>query len=278
MPSDQAATQAVYHRSLYHALWNWPETREPATGSHLRGVDMLGHFGAPGCDLILDSIVAYAPSAPVRLAEIGSGMGGVLRYLIPELAGQVPVALAVGCELVEEHCRLAMGMGAPAGGQPVLPVCTSAQRMGIRTGALDVAFASGAASHFRDMGAVLTEAHRVLRPAGLLTFTEEVSLFTAEPSAEFRRLHPPAVFASATWEQRRAQLGAAGFTGIVMRDLSEWAATLLHRRLLALRVQRRAVAAVYGEAEAQRIADTLAAARAEILAGRLRPAHVTAIA
>jgi cyclopropane fatty-acyl-phospholipid synthase-like methyltransferase len=213
----------------------------------------------------------------LRLAEFGSGLGGVLRYVRDALdARDIPVDLAVGCDLVVEHCRLAREIGLSR----CFPVGTSVSQVGIRSATLDVVFATGAVSHFADMAATLAEAHRILRPGGLLTFTEEVSLVgpAGEPSVEFRDLHPPDVFATATPHQRRTQLADAGFVEVAMRDLGEWAATLLRRRLLALRVQRAAVGQVYGVDETARIVATLAAARAEIVAGRLAPAHVVAFA
>jgi SAM-dependent methyltransferase len=189
--TGEIAAQADYHRSLYQALWDGAEVARAG----LQGLDMLGHFGAPGCDLIVSAIVDHAPAVPLRLAELGSGLGGVLRYVLPALGDRV--AFAAGCELVAEHCRLA---GRP-GGPPASMICTSVSQLGIRSSTLDVVFASGAASHFADMAATLVEARRVLRPGGLLTFTEEVSLLGAagEPSPAFRALHPPEVFATATW-------------------------------------------------------------------------------
>lgn len=278
MTADQVTAQAIYHRSLYQALWDWPAASESIAASGLQGLDLLGHFGAAGCDLVLEAITEHAQRGPLRLAELGSGLGGVLRTLLPRLSERVPVELAIGVELVEEHCRLARHIDQATGAQPWFPVCTSVEAAGLRDASFDVVFATGAASHFPDMATVLREAHRLLRPGGLLTFTEEVSLLgpAGEPSEGFRALHPPEVFATATWDQRRAQLEDAGFVDVAMRDLGAWAASLLRRRLLALRVNRRAVAGVYGEAETQRIADTLEAAREETAKGRLAPAHVTA--
>lgn len=283
MTVDQIAAQRGYHRSLYQALWDWPAAEEAIGRTRLRGMDLLGHFGAPGCDLILDVIAENAPDRPLRLAEFGSGIGGVLRYVLGALTRErgVRVDFAVGCELVAEHCRLARDIGLDTVDQPrCFPVRTSVAEVGIAPMALDVVFATGAVSHFADMAATIAEAHRILRPGGLLTFTEEVSLAgpAGEPSAEFRALHPPEVFALATIAERRAQLDEAGFVDVVVRDLSEWAATLLHRRLLALRVQRAVVAEIYGAEETARIADTLTVARTEISQGRLMPAHVTAVA
>jgi SAM-dependent methyltransferase len=283
---DQVAAQRGYHRSLYQALWDWPAVEPVIDRNRLRGMDLLGHFGAPGCDLVLDAIAEHAPDRPMRLAEFGSGLGGVLRYVLPALTGEknVPVEFAVGCELVAEHCRVARDIGAETpGGPPCFQVSTSVSEVSIRSCVLDVVFATGAVSHFADMAATLAQAHRILRPGGLLTFTEEVSLISSdgtagEPSAEFRALHPSDVFAMATVDERRAQLEAAGFVDVVVRDLRDWAADLLRRRLLALRVQRAAVAEIYGADETTRIAETLAAARAEITSGRIAPAHVVAFA
>ena len=276
--ADLAASQAAYHHALYRALWDWPAASTSIAASRLQGMDLLGHFGLAGCELILEAIADHAPPGPLRLAELGSGLGGGLRALLPRLRERVPVELAIGIELVEEHCQLARRIGKTAGEPPWFQVCASVEAAGLRDGCLDLVYATGSASHFADMAAVLREAHRLLRPGGLLTFTEEVSLLGAAgvPSEEFRELHPPAVFAAATWEERRGQLERAGFSAVVMRDLREWAANLLRRRLLALRVNRGEVAHVYGEAETERIAATLSVAREEIAAGRLAPAHVTA--
>jgi SAM-dependent methyltransferase len=279
--ADQIVVQAGYHRSLYEALWDWPQAVQAITSSGLQGMDLLGHFGAAGCDLVGEVIVERAPRHPLRLAELGSGIGGVLRHVLSTLDGRVPVELAVGCELVEAHCRLAgrIDRGAAAGPRP-RAVCTSVERVALASGGLDVVFASGAVSHFADMAAVLAQARRVLRPGGLLTFTEEVSLLGSggAPSSEFRAMHPAEVFFTATWQERRGQLDAAGFVDVDMRDLSEWAAALLRRRLLAMRVHRRAVADVYGETQTQQIVDTLSSAREEITSGRLAPAQVIATA
>lgn len=280
MAQDQVAAQRGYHHSLYQALWDRPAAEEVIARTRLRGTDLLGHFGAAGCDLIVDAIAARAQGRPVRLAEFGSGIGGVLRYVVPALTRErnIEVEFAVGCELVADHCRLAREIGTD--GTPCFQVGTSVAELGVRSGVFDVVFATGSVSHFADMAATLEQAHRILRPGGLFTCTEEVSLAgpAGEPSSEFRALHPADVFTTATIAERRAQLNTAGFTGVVVRDLSEWAAALLHRRLLALRVQRAVVAEIYGADEAQRISDTLAVARTEIVEGRLTPAQVIAVA
>src|SRR5205807_9642244 len=130
------AAQRGYHRSLYQALWDWPAAEQVIGRTRLRGMDLLGHFGAPGCDLILDAIAASLANPtdrPLRLAELGSGIGGVLRYVLGALTGErnVPVDFAVGCELVAEHCLLAKDIGRDAEGPRSFPVRTSVAQVGI---------------------------------------------------------------------------------------------------------------------------------------------------
>lgn len=278
MGLDQVAAQRGYHRSLYQALWDWQAASAAIERGQLRGMDLLGHFGTAGCDLVVAAIEQHRVGRPMRLVELGSGLGGVQRYVLSALAQRhVDVESAVGCELVVDHCVQAARI---PGGPAWSPVATSVAALGLGSRTVDVVFATGSASHFTDMAATVREAHRILRPGGLLTFTEEVSLAgpAGEPSDEFRTLHPPDVFGTATPDDRRAQLAAAGFHRVELRDLSEWAADLLRKRLLALRVRRAAVAEVYGAEQTATIVATLTAAREEIVHGRLMPAQVVAIA
>lgn len=269
--------QAAYHDELYHALWEGHPPREApgevrlSDGFSLRGLDQFGHFGSAGCDLLVESI-AGAVAGPVRVLEFGCGIGGALRHMVSALGARgVAVDLAAGLDAVHRHCAQMRALGP---GQPV--VCTSVDAVGLRATSFDVVFMSGSASHFAGMATALAEAARVLRPGGLLTFTEEVSLIAGSPSRRFRQLHPPTVFAAATPDERLAQLHAAGFTGVELRDLRDWALSTLRKRLLAMRLYRPALDSFYGTTETQRIVDTVTSAREEIDAGRIIPAHIVA--
>jgi SAM-dependent methyltransferase len=263
---------------MYRALW------DPAAGwrirvSQLKGLDQTGHFGSDGCDLIVSTIEECALPEPMRMIELGSGFGGALRYVVDRLGGSRRVGLAVGLELIQDHCRLAERLNRTFDAGGLLPmICTSVDAPGIVSAAFDVVFSTGAMSHFDTASAVIGEAYRMLRPGGVLTFTEEVSVMgeAGEPSSAFQSLHPSSVFGRTTKAQRLDQLMSAGFVDVTVAEIGAWAAAVLRRRLFALRVQRPAVERFYGEDEARRIVDTLAAVRQEIVEDRLRPIHVMA--
>lgn len=293
----QRHLQGDYHQRLFHALHDWERSWAGAldvAGDRSRaralGLDQLGHFGTQGCGLVADAIVAAGPTgAPVALAELGCGFGGALRDLLDRLSGsEVTVRTAVGLDLVADHVRLfatiqaqtatEAGPGAGAGPRAAHPVQADVRALPLRTSSLDVAVCTGSLSHFAQTDAVFTEAARVLRPGGLLVMTEEAGLLGpgGTPSETFRRLHPPGIFFLIGVEARVAQLRAAGFTDVVVRELADWACALLHDRLKVMRLFFGDLAVIYGRDEARTLLDTLTAARDEYRRGAIVPALVTA--
>ncbi|MEV5505178.1 class I SAM-dependent methyltransferase [Streptomyces orinoci] len=284
--AHQRRIQGDYHHGLFHALDDWDRSYadaldlagDPAQARAL-GLDQLGHFGPPGCDLVVAALTRLLPpGGPLTLAELGCGLGGALRHLTTGLRARGrTVATPVGIDIVAEHIRLCARIAA-ATGPPVRPLQADVHALPLRTGCLDAVVCTGSLPHFPDPGAVLAEAFRVLRPGGVLVMTEEVSLVRAgrTPSAGFRRFHPPGVFFLTGESERLRQLTEAGFLGIRIRDLTDWAAALLRDRLKVMEIFSGDVAAIFGQAEADLLRATLAAARREYEAGTIRPALVTA--
>ncbi|MCS0635784.1 class I SAM-dependent methyltransferase [Streptomyces sp. LP05-1] len=297
-PEDQPGAQYRYHRELFPALHDWERTERSIvafTGERgprgLLGLDQMGHFGPQGCDLVADAVVAWASGRdrgaggdgggdPVDLCELGSGFGGALRYTLDRLTDlAVRVRRAYGVELVAEHCAVSRRISRAQGRTGTLAeICASAAAVPLPDASLDVVVVTGSMPHFPEPGEVLREAGRLLRPGGLLVLTEEVSMTpdgrTASPS--FRATHPYGVFFTTPLTERERQLALAGFQDVARLDLTEWATALLAERLKVVRIFHGSVAGIYGTASADLIRDTLTAARAEYLAGRLLPALFTA--
>ncbi|MFF3763427.1 class I SAM-dependent methyltransferase [Streptomyces sp. NPDC001922] len=300
----QRDLQGDYHHRIFHALHDWERTWSGALdmageGARARslGFDQLGHFGAPGCALVVEELVRRlgrpdGTQPPPVLAEFGCGFGGALREVVRGLREHgVEVDRSVGFDLVWEHVRLfrtiqLSGAGGPTEGASTdgaavpeaRPVQADVRAVPVRDGALDAVVCTGSLPHFADVPAVFAEAARTLRPGGALVMTEEASLVAdgRTVSAEFRRRHPPEIFFLTEAGERVAQLASAGFTDIEVRDLGTWACRLLHDRLKAMRLFFGDVAAIYGEEETETLLGTLGAAREEYVSGALLPALVTA--
>ncbi|HEY0484909.1 MAG TPA: class I SAM-dependent methyltransferase [Mycobacteriales bacterium] len=283
---DTVGSQRRYHQRLFHALEDWDTARAVVFGwrvdespSGLAGTDQLGHFGPTGCDLVVDALADALPGGVGVLVELGSGLGGPLRYVCDRLRRRgTPVGTGLGVELVAEHCRASDAIARSLGVTDCRAVCASADDVPLGDGTVDAVMVTGSMPHFADPGRVLAEAARVLRPGGALVLTEEVSIRAPgrAVSAEFRALHPEGVFFVSTAEERRGQLAAAGLTDVRQTDLGAWAVELLGERLRVMKMFRGLPESLFGADEAAAIARTLAVARTEYAAGALLPMLVTA--
>ncbi|ONK14645.1 class I SAM-dependent methyltransferase [Streptomyces sp. MP131-18] len=274
--------QLAYHRRLFGGLFDWQAAERRITrftggtgAAGLMSLDQMGHFGPNGCDLVVERL-----AAPARLAEMGSGFGGALRYILDRLTERgTPVEQAYGVELVPEHCELSRTINESQGREDITIFCSSAESVPLPDASLDAVVITGSLPHFPRPDRVFQEAARLLRPGGALLCTEEVSLAPdgAGPAETFRELHPAGVFHTTPVTTRREQLRAAGLTRIELTDLAPWATDLLAARLKALRLFRGSAEAMLGTEEVDLVVRTLATAREEYAMGRLCPALVTAV-
>lgn len=286
LPAGQRGVQYHYHRQLFPALHDWERTERSIvefTGQEgpagLLGLDQMGHFGPQGCDVVAEAVIARSAVGSGDVCELGSGFGGALRYTVDRLsAGGWPVRRSYGVDLVPEHSAVSRTINHAQGRAAMTDICASATAVPLPDASLDVVLVTGSMPHFPASGEVVREAGRLLRPGGLFALTEEVSLTPGDhgPSDAFRVTHPREVFFTTPLDKRLRQLERAGFVDVVRRDLTKWAVALLTDRLKVVRIFRGSVAGIYGEDSADRIRDTLTAARAEFRAGRLLPALITA--
>jgi ubiquinone/menaquinone biosynthesis C-methylase UbiE len=276
--------QREYHKTIFGFLGHREvaerfvsEVAEENMFSTALGFDQMGHFGPPGASRVAERIAAHKQK-DLRILELGTGLGGVLRQVATKLvAAGCTLRLPIGIDVVADHLRLASKIGNVLNHASSY-VAGDVAHLPFASGSLDAVFAAGSASHFADMTATLREAHRVLAPSGVFTMLEEVSLLRSGRSVpqEFRDFHPEGVFFVTSPEERRRQLEAAGFLDIELTDLVEWAVPLLRDRLKALKMFRGTAVYLSGESEVEAVRRTLETTLSAYEAGILMPAFVTA--
>jgi SAM-dependent methyltransferase len=276
--------QATYHSALFAGLSQWDDVWKvaidlighPETALGL-GLDQLGLFGPRGVSLVIDQIVQAADGRLRHVVELGSGFGGALRQAGRELRARGFQPRLTGVELVGQHCELSRIIGRALDDVGLSVVQADARHLPMQAGSVDAIFASGSASHFDSMAAVLAESYRVLRPGGVVVMTEEVSLQPEDvpgPGDAFVMHHP--FVRPATPERRRSEFEAAGLTIGAWRSLTDWAAPLLRQRVQMLRLLSDCAAKMYGPDEYARIVDTLTSASVEYERGSVQPVLVVA--
>ena len=259
--------QESFHRQLFKQLTDWERTRAEILDlsgddslAGLLGLDQLGHFGTNGIDLALELLDATTLPANPIILDVGSGYGGVSRYVTQQLADVRPECCCIGIELVLSHCQLSRQIDATIAPHTPLPViCASAERIPLADRSCDAAICVGSMPHFRGPDSVLSEVQRVLRPGAAFVATEEVSL-VRDNNAEFtsfRRSHPKGVFHLTSIEERAEQLLKAGFCQPAINDITPWATDIITQRLKALKLFRGSVERILGSAPTRRIEATL---------------------
>jgi SAM-dependent methyltransferase len=263
MPTD-SRSQSEYHQRLYHRLLSADEV--PTT---VAGLDQMGHLGDAGCQRIADAVAAALPSGPLRILELGCGVGGALRAVTRLLGSRVRLAVGVDLlsRMVVAGCRWNRGerlLAADAGWLP------------FREGTFDVVFAAGSFSHMADPVSVLAEAADACADDGVIVVLDEVGTAGGIPPEGFCATHPDGVFVRRTPDERRADLTAAGLAPMHLVDLGDWAVRQLRLRVRAMRLYRPRLIEFYGEPETDAIVATVIEAADAVAAGHVRPTEIVA--
>jgi SAM-dependent methyltransferase len=238
----------------------------------------MGHFGAAGCQRIVNALAAGVESdAPWTLLELGAGFGGAARAVGDFLAAAGrEVATVIGIELVADMATVSQARRPTGHAAHFAPIVASVAAIPLADNSVDGVFASGSFSHFSDPGTALLEAARVGRPDAIVTFIDEVGIRKGDPGSAFLEHHPPTVFPPSRREDRIEQIHEAGLVDVDVADISAWAGSQLSTRARALRLYSEQLADFYGVDAATAISATIESARDEVLAGTVVPHQFTA--
>jgi acyl transferase domain-containing protein/acyl carrier protein/short-subunit dehydrogenase/ubiquinone/menaquinone biosynthesis C-methylase UbiE len=166
-----------------------------------------------------------------RAIEVGAGTGGTTGAILAGLDRGVVPGAYLYTDLswrFLEHGQTIFGVGRPWFATALYDVEQSVEANGQQAGTFDTVIAANVLHATADLGRVLTELRRLLRPDGLLVVTELIAaqdygtlVFGLTEgwwkSADASRIAHSPVIDAAGWERRLAQ---AGFTGTECVDLA----------------------------------------------------------
>lgn len=188
---DSAPMRALYADSGYFNVGYWDDG----------AADLVA-----ACDRLTDRMAGFAPADPELIVDVGCGVGaGSAR-----IARRFPDATVLAVNLSHGQLLRARRRGV------VAPAVMDAARLGVASGAADAVFAIESAQHFDTRAAFIAEAHRVLRPGGVIALAD---MLFADRELAGTWMLPPGnwVDSIAEYEQTLAQ---AGFTDIEVRDVT----------------------------------------------------------
>ena len=186
----------------------------PITPDTLAPID---HFHGKGVMATEELATVLQPKATDHLLDIGCGIGGPARWIAGKYGCRV-----TGVDLTAEFCEAARELNGLCGlADRVEILHGSALSLPVPGNSFDRAYSQAALMNISDKRGVFQEAHRVLRPGGLLALSP---LAGAGPAGEPRYPLPWAVTADisflATPDEIRGDLLAAGFEIVFVRDAS----------------------------------------------------------
>ena len=159
------------------------------------------------CDRLVDELASVVPADASLIVDAGCGVGAATR----RLAARFPEATMLAVNISHAQLCHARRRGVAH------PLVMDAARLAIASGKADAVIALESAQHFETRAEFLAEAHRVLRPGGILSLSDMLFTATAPGSAWML----PAANAIATLAQYEEALARAGFDRIEVRDATD---------------------------------------------------------
>jgi ubiquinone/menaquinone biosynthesis C-methylase UbiE len=204
-------------------------------------------------------------SAATHVLDVCSGMGGPARYLAHRLGCRV-----TGLDITESRHEAAVRLTELVGLDHLVDFrLGNALDMPFADATFDVVIGQEAFAHVPDKPRLIAECARVVRPGGVIAFTD-ILRREALSAAEFERLQTGMTFQSLELLDGYARLLAAcGCTVMVQVVLSAWWTEILKERLAMYRSLEATTVAKFGAAHFRRWDETYAFFVGLFGAGRL---------
>jgi ubiquinone/menaquinone biosynthesis C-methylase UbiE len=235
---------------------------EALTEEVLEGYDQ-DHFGG------LEAVDVLAEKAGIvrgsRVLDVCSGMGGPARYLAHRLGCRV-----TGLDITQSRHEGAIRLTRMVGLDDLVDFrLGNALAMPFEGASFDVVISQEAFAHLPEKPRLIAECARVVRPGGVVAFTDILRL-DGLSEIEFERLRRGMTFQSLeSLEGYVRLLAEAGCAVIAKDDLSAWWTEVLKERLEMYRSLEDTTVARFGRAHFRRWDETYAFFVGLFAAGRL---------
>jgi MPBQ/MSBQ methyltransferase len=158
------------------------------------------------CDRMVDEVSSTVPRDAAVILDVGCGLGAGTR----RLGDRFPHSLVTGVNVSLWQLTQARKRGV------VSAAVADATHLAIGSGTADAVLAIESAEHFDTREDFFAEAHRVLRPGGVLALSDML-FHEGDAIAEWMLLPRHRVRTIAEYE---AAMRGAGFTGVTVRDIT----------------------------------------------------------
>jgi ubiquinone/menaquinone biosynthesis C-methylase UbiE len=255
-------THPINEQQILHDLERDGIALDGLTEETLKDYDQ-DHFGGLAA---VDTLAEKAGiDAATRVLDVCSGMGGPARYLAHRLGCRV-----TGLDITRSRHDAALRLTALVGLDHLVDFgLGNALDMPFADATFDVVIGQEAFAHVPDKPRLIAECARVVRPGGIVAFTD-ILRRGALSAAEFERLQSGMTFQSLeTLDGYRRLLARCGCAVLVQDDLSHWWTEVLKGRLAMYRSLRDTTVARFGAAHFRKWDDTYAFFVGLFAAGRL---------